>query len=98
MASKLIIPIVIALLYFSANCYSGTIKLCKTGQTKCYDTLGAEIACFKTGQDGEFQAGVTWPDPRFSVDGECIIDNLTGLMWTKSPDSTYRNWRNFDRT
>jgi hypothetical protein len=59
------------------------ICLPKTGQTKCYDTYGNEIACAGTGQDGEIQAGVAWPEPRFSVSDGCVTDNLTGLTWTK---------------
>ncbi|MBI5192142.1 MAG: DUF1566 domain-containing protein [Nitrospirae bacterium] len=27
---------------------------------------------------------IAWPDPRFSVTGDCVIDNLTGLMWAKN--------------
>ncbi len=63
----------------------GTINLPKTGQTTCYDSLGNVVACSGTGQDGEIQAGVAWPDPRFTVgtgsEADCITDNLTGLMW-----------------
>ena len=68
-------------------CFSaleGVIHLPRTGQTKCYNTAGTEIPCAGTGQDGEIQAGVAWPDPRFedNVDGT-LTDNLTGLMWAK---------------
>ena len=63
---------------------NGTIGLPKTGQTKCYDSAGTEINCSGTGQDGDIQAGIAWPDPRFTdnYDGT-MTDNLTGLMWTK---------------
>ena len=37
----------------------------KTGQTTCYDESG-ETSCSGTGQDGDLQKGVTWPNPRFS--------------------------------
>lgn len=70
----------------------GKIQLSQTGQTTCYNSLGDDIACTETGQDGEIQAGMVWPDTRFSVSGECVTDNLTGLMWAKSPDSTIRTW------
>jgi hypothetical protein len=65
-----------------------------TGQTKCYDEPGAGIACANTGQDGEFRSGVKWPDPRFNVAGDCITDNLTGLMWPKNANlaNGARNW------
>ena len=68
-----------------------------TGQTECYDTAGAVISCTGTGQDGELQKGVTWTEPRFTINGDnnsngdCIdagdtcdgtvTDNLTGLIW-----------------
>jgi hypothetical protein len=63
-------------------------EIWKTGQTKCYDTAGVEVPCAGTGQDGEIQAGVAWPNPRFSVNGDCVTDNLTGLMWTKNASLT----------
>lgn len=46
---------------------SGTIQLPRTGQTKCYNAAGTEITCAGTGQDGEYQAGVAWPEPRFTI-------------------------------
>ena len=59
-----------------------SIKLPKTGQTTCYDEIGAVIPCAGTGQDGDIQAGVAWPSPRFTDHGDqTITDNLTGLMW-----------------
>ena len=68
----------------SGQCGSSAICLPKTGQTKCYDESGAEISCTGTGQDGEIQAGVAWPDPRFTDNGdETVTDDLTELMWTK---------------
>jgi hypothetical protein len=64
--------------------FAGTVNLPKTGQTNCYDELGSEITCTGTGQDGEIQAGVEWPEPRFTDNGDVVTDNLTGLMWTKN--------------
>jgi hypothetical protein len=60
---------------------SGVISLPWTGQTKCYDQIGTEINCSGTGQDGEIQAGVEWPNPRFIViycnaTGPCADQNL----------------------
>ncbi len=56
----------------------------KTGQTTCYDVDGTIIDCAGTGQDGEFQKGVEWPNPRFvdNSDGT-VTDMLTGLVWLK---------------
>jgi len=39
---------------------------------------------YTPGDDGTYQAGVPWPNPRFTVDGDCVTDNLTGLMWAKN--------------
>jgi hypothetical protein len=60
------------------------ICLPKTGQTKCYNSSGSEISCSGTGQDGDIQAGVAWPSPRFADQGNTVTDNLTGLMWTRN--------------
>jgi hypothetical protein len=63
----------------------GTINLPKTGQATCYDTDGNVISCSNTGQDGDIQAGVAWPTPRFQDNGDgTITDNLTGLIWLKN--------------
>jgi hypothetical protein len=65
---------------------TGTIQLPSTGQTKCYRGVSPydEIACSGTGQDGEIRAGVLWSSQRFTVSGDCVTDNLTGLMWPKN--------------
>ncbi len=69
----------------------------KTGQTSCYSSGASNlvIPCQGTGQDGEIRAGVAWPSPRFTVDGsgDCVTDNVTGLKWVRSPDSTRRTWQ-----
>jgi hypothetical protein len=55
----------------------------QTGQTNCY-AGGALIPCDSTGQDGAIQAGVPWPTPRFTDNGDGTVrDNLTGLIWLK---------------
>jgi hypothetical protein len=84
------------LIFLTSISLAGTIDLPQTGQTKCYHSTGGEIACSGTGQDGEIQAGVPWPDPRFTDNGDdTVTDNLTGLMWTKNanlPAGT-RTWQ-----
>jgi hypothetical protein len=71
-----------------------SIALPKTGQTLCYDATGT-IACAGTGQDGDLQTGVT-ASPRFTVDGtgNCVTDNLSGLMWVRAPGFTGATWVN----
>jgi hypothetical protein len=70
---------------------TGTLPLAplpKTGQTKCYNILGNEISCSDpsvSGQDGDLQKGVTWPNPRFTDNNNgTLTDNLTGLVWLKN--------------
>ena len=45
-----------------------------TGQTTSY----------ATGDDGDYEFGVAWPNPRFTDNGNgTVTDNLTGLIWLK---------------
>jgi hypothetical protein len=57
-------------------------------------TRGTSDVLPRTGQtssqagedDGDMQSGVAWPGTRFTDNGDgTITDNLTGLMWQKSP-------------
>jgi hypothetical protein len=76
--------------------FAGEINLPKTGQTICYDGDGNIIDCTGTGQDGDIQAGVEWPSPRFTDNGDgTVTDNLTGLMWLKDGDcfGVGRTWQ-----
>ena len=44
---------------------------------------GQEIS-YAVGDDGDVQAGVRWPEPRFTDNGDgTVTDMLTGLMWLK---------------
>ncbi|MBF0614928.1 MAG: tandem-95 repeat protein [Magnetococcales bacterium] len=56
----------------------------KTGQTVSY----------ATGDDGDLEKGVAWPDPRFTDnDNGTVTDNLTGLVWMKNANCWVRmNW------
>jgi len=56
----------------------------ETGQRTCYATNGTVIACSGTGQDGDLQTGVAWPNPRFVNKGDgTVTDMLTGLIWLR---------------
>jgi len=85
MKMKKITPLLILSSFFIFSIGWGQeAKIWKTGQTTCYDSSGNAIDCANTGQDGDIQAGVEWPDPRFTDNGNgTITDNLTGLMWLK---------------
>ena len=75
---------------------AATVNLPKTGQQTCYDSLGTAISCAGTGQDGDWKAGVSVGQrftPGAGATAACVTDNLTGLMWLKTPDSTTRQWQ-----
>ncbi len=68
------------------NSSTGEPGVAKTGQIGCWDTDGNSINCAGTGQDGDHQAGVEWPDPRFTDhENGTVTDNLTGLIWLQNP-------------
>jgi len=63
----------------------------KTGQTSSYDT----------GDDGDLEMGVAWPNPRFTDNGSLyytftVTDNLTGLMWLKHANCIAALYPGFD--
>jgi len=72
----------------------GTLTCCdkypapipKTGQTISY----------ATGDDGDLEKGVAWPNPRFTDNGDgTVTDNLTGLIWLKDANCFgTRTWAN----
>jgi hypothetical protein len=43
---------------------------------------------YATGDDGDLQKGVAWPNPRFTDnnDNGTVTDNLTGLIWLRKAD------------
>jgi hypothetical protein len=67
----------------------------KTGQTGCWDTDGNPLDCAGTGQDGEYQVGVSL-ERRFTDNGDgTVTDNLTGLIWLQDANCFgVRVWAN----
>jgi hypothetical protein len=57
----------------------------RTGQTVSY----------RTGDDGDLKRGASWPSPRFTVTGQCVIDRVTGLIWSKDADpaGSHKTWQ-----
>ena len=90
MKKQKLIPVVFAGIFIItltvlAFASGGVISLPKTGQTTVY----------QTGDDGTYQMGTAWPNPRFNDNGNgTITDNLTGLMWEKAPIATTYTWAN----
>jgi len=67
----------------SSSTYNAGVP--KTGQSKCYDASGTEITCTDTGQDGDLEKGVAWPDSRFITGTTGVVtDTLTGLIWLEN--------------
>ena len=89
-ASRVILMIAVLILFLPLLSLAGKVNLPETGQTICYDEAGDVITCTDAGQDGDKQAGVAWPTPRFTnpdgptpITGDVVLDQLTGLMWTR---------------
>ncbi len=62
------------------------LTLLKTGQTDCWgESYGTgPIDCASSGQDGEYQAGVAPPVPRYIDNGDgTITDTATKLTWMR---------------
>ena len=77
--------LIMLLLVLPALSFAGSVDLPKTGQITCYDASGNVIDCTETGQDGDIQAGVEWPEPRFEDNGDgTVTDCLTGLIWLRN--------------
>jgi hypothetical protein len=72
----------------------GNNLLPRTGQDLCYDAAGREIPCRNSGQDGAIRTGYPWPEPRFVVRGETVVDRVTNLCWLQRADITHKpvNW------
>ena len=59
----------------------------KTGQT----------ASEATGDDGDLEKGVSWPDPRFTDNSDgTVTDNLTGLIWLEDANCINTKYPSFD--
>lgn len=71
---KKILIFMIAMIFAAGAAYAAPADVPKTGQTTSYDT----------GDDGDIKRGVSWPNPRFTDNGnDTVTDNLTSLMWTR---------------
>jgi hypothetical protein len=95
---SLISVFIIVVTVSSQSDAAGTISLPNTGQTSSY----------YTGDDGDLGKGVIWPSPRFTnpngstpITGNVVLDQLTGLMWTRDGNApgascnqgAKRNWQ-----
>ncbi len=56
----------------------------QTGQRKCFNAEGDSIGCYRTGQDGEYQSGLSKDGQRFIENANFIMDQATDLTWLKN--------------
>jgi hypothetical protein len=64
-----------------------TAPVPETGQTQCWDSTWNPTTCEGTGEDGDYQAGVNWPTPRFTNRGngtvrDCSVRGSSIRIWT----------------
>ncbi|MBP8291952.1 MAG: DUF1566 domain-containing protein [Caldilineaceae bacterium] len=64
---------------------SGVTPLWKSGQTQSYAAY----------DDGYYETGRAWPNPRFTTQGDCVTDAMTGLVWPRDADlpNGLRTWQ-----
>jgi len=71
----------------AAAAVAGSAPVEDTGQQSCWDATGGSRSCAGTGEDGDVQAGVAWPTPRFMDNGDgAVTDSLTGLIWLEDAE------------
>ncbi|WP_040335131.1 Lcl domain-containing protein [Candidatus Magnetobacterium casense] len=75
-------------IYANGKSNSSYVWPVRTGQSAAFGNAAiwstGQSVSYASGDDGELQKGVMWPNPRFTVNGEqTVTDNLTGLLWAK---------------
>ena len=54
------------------------------GREKAFVEKTGQTTSYRTGDDGDERAGLSWPNPRFTDNSDgTVTDNLTGLIWLK---------------
>lgn len=104
MLKKVYICAVTMAAFTASSLYGATADLPRTGQISCYDGSGNKITCTgTTGQDGDLQKGIAWPNTRFTnadgtapVTGAIVVDHLTGLMWLRDGNCMKTYYSGFD--
>jgi hypothetical protein len=85
LGAMLMVAVVASVGWSTSPAFAQRARVPQTGQTQCWDAAGNPILCDGTGQDGDIQAGVAWPTPRFTDRGNGTVrDNLTGLIWLQN--------------
>jgi hypothetical protein len=55
-----------------------------TGQRMSFDADGEPASDLD--DDGQLRTGVPWPEPRFELQGDAVLDRMTGLVWARRAD------------
>ena len=58
-----------------------------TGQRGAFDHTGRAVPLCGSGQDGDGDHGIEWPNPRFRPRGGTVLDRLTELVWLRRADA-----------
>jgi len=68
-------------------------QMVEVTEPSCAPQTGQSIS-YAVGDDGDLQTGHSWPDPRFTIqaDTNLVVDNLTGLMWTRDATLGWNTW------
>ncbi len=70
----------------AVECFTGRYNIVDTGQAACYDsTTGDPAACTGVGYDADYEGNL--PVYTVSADSKMVTDNVTGLIWTQTPDT-----------
>jgi hypothetical protein len=68
------------------NCVTGRYNVVDTDQFSCYDSINGTLkTCVGDGYDADYTGSLA--DYTLSDDGSMVSDNVTGLIWTQSPDT-----------
>jgi hypothetical protein len=67
--------------YANGSLVTGTRARAQPGKT-------GQTTSFATGDDGNLQKGIAWPNPRFTAANGAVTDNLTGLIWLQNAGCT----------
>jgi hypothetical protein len=73
----------------------GSVQSAAAGGPPALVPVTGQTTTYTGGDDGDLQAGVAWPSPRFTKNGDgTVTDNLTGLVWLEDADcaATGMDW------
>ena len=71
---------------FGRSQFFNPCPLCQDSLCPCSSTVPktGQTTSYATGDDGDLEKGLIWPNPRFTDNGDgTVTDNLTNLVWLK---------------